>query len=189
MEEIWKDIVGYEGLYMVSNKGNVLSLPKKMNNGGYLKARILKNEINNGYCRVLLCKDKKHRHHRIHLLVAEAFQLDKNNYKRVNEYDIVSDKELIINHIDENKSNNNVDNLEWCTPKYNINYGECKKKIARALGKKVIQKKNGEIVNIFESISDCARKNDIDISPISLCCNKKIKQAYGYEWEFVDTIG
>lgn len=100
--EIWKDIYGYEGIYQVSNFGQVRRLCKNDN-------RIIKQEINRGYKRVCLSYKNVKKHFLVHRLVAFAFIPNPNNYP-------------IINHKDENKLNNNVDNLEWCTHQYNLNY-------------------------------------------------------------------
>ena len=105
--EIWKDIQGYEGLYQVSNYGNVKSLNYRMTG----KERILKSgKTVNGYLAVDLCKNGKRKHSLIHRLVAQAFLENPNNYPQVN-------------HKDENKQNNHVSNLEFCTSFYNMNYG------------------------------------------------------------------
>ena len=100
MKEIWKDIEGYEGRYKVSNKGRVYDnkLDKFI---GYESL---------GYMCVALCKDKKQKKCRVHRLVAQAFIPNPDNLP-------------VINHKDENKTNNCVENLEWCTVKYNTNYG------------------------------------------------------------------
>lgn len=108
MEEIWKDIEGYEGLYQVSNLGNVKSLRKRIDKGKchrYFDEKILKPiETNRGYLRVKLCKDRKIKKIRVHRLVAEAF---------------IKRPELEVNHIDGNKKNNKVENLEWVTQREN----------------------------------------------------------------------
>ena len=107
MKEIWKDIPEYEGLYQVSNLGNVRSL--NYNRTGEIK--LLKQGNVNGYKVVILYKDGKKKNYLVHRLVAIAFLPNPNNLP-------------IINHKDENPSNNNVNNLEWCTQAYNTNYGE-----------------------------------------------------------------
>ena len=121
--EIWKDIKGYEGLYQVSNLGRVKSLPKyhKTKSGYFSKERIIKTIRNDrGYLMVGLSKDWKKKKVFVHRLVAEAFIPNPNNYTQ-------------INHINEQeKDNNNVDNLEWCTCKYNCNYGTRNKRIREA---------------------------------------------------------
>ena len=112
--EKWKPIPGYEGLYEVSSYGRVKSLEKyRYNNGGkqLLKERILRPINNgNGYFMVRLYKNKTYKYYLIHRLVAEAFIPNPDNLP-------------IINHRDEDKTNNVTDNLEWCDAKYNSNYG------------------------------------------------------------------
>ena len=108
MEEIWKDIEGYEGLYQVSNQGNIKSL--NYNHTG--KEKILSTKDHHGYRRVTLYKDKKLKTFFVHVLVAKAFIENINTL-------IYTE----VNHIDENRSNNIYTNLEWCCPKYNCNYG------------------------------------------------------------------
>lgn len=129
MKEIWKDIKGYEGLYQVSNLGNIKSLEKECNASNQFgckfkvkkKEKILKQHINKfGYKRVTLYKDLKSKNYQVHRLVAEAFITNIDNLSQ-------------INHKDENKTNNNVDNLEWCSCSYNINYGKRNKIVSNKL--------------------------------------------------------
>ena len=109
--EIWKDIEGYEGLYQVSNKGRIKSLNRIDSRGRKVNEKILSSKPNNkGYLRVHLYKNGKRKPFSVHRLVAIAFIPNPNNL-------------LEVNHKDENKENNTVDNLEWCNRKYNTNYG------------------------------------------------------------------
>ena len=109
-DEVWKDIEGYEGLYQVSTCGNVKSLPKVRRNGTgtYIqKERLLKpSNTSTGYKKVELCKDGKRKSFKVHRLVAIAFIPNPDNKPEVN-------------HIDGNKINNNIDNLEWVTSSEN----------------------------------------------------------------------
>lgn len=107
--EIWKDIPEYEGKYQVSNLGRVKSLQRCGGTRFYNREYILNNYVNkkNGYVYVYLTKNNKSKNIRLHRLVAQAFIPNPNNYKQ-------------INHIDGNKENNCVDNLEWCDSSYNI---------------------------------------------------------------------
>lgn len=115
-QEIWKDVIGYEGQYQVSNKGNVRSLDRIDNIGRKQRGRTLKPSNNkDGYLHVGLSKNGTSKHKLIHRLVAEAFIPNPNNYPE-------------INHIDEDKVNNNVKNIEWCTREYNLNFGTARKR-------------------------------------------------------------
>lgn len=109
--EVWKDIVGYEGLYQVSNLGRVKSLKRnKANNYGKVPERVLKQQINKksgGYSQASLCKEGKYKVFFIHRLVARAFIHNPDN-------------KPVVNHKDGNKHNNCVGNLEWCTQKENV---------------------------------------------------------------------
>lgn len=145
MTEIWKSIQGYEGLYEVSNLGNVRGLDRPFRNKqgiAMMKGRVLTPfyDSKQGYYKVKLCKDGKHKNFRIHRLVALAFLENPFNYTDVN-------------HKDEDKTNNNVDNLEWCTRKYNNNYGTKPERTRKAMmgntnGKKTwYAKKQSEIEN------------------------------------------
>lgn len=119
--EEWKSVNGYEGIYMVSNNGRVKSLERVVKNSGSysgyikIKEKILKERKVGGkrkdkHLYVVLSKDGIEERKLIHRLVAEAFIPNELNLQQVN-------------HKDENPKNNNVENLEWCTSKYNTNYG------------------------------------------------------------------
>ena len=130
MTEIWKDIVGYEGLYQVSNLGNVKRLKGYKGRGkGYIvEEHIIQPSINSrGYQNVILCKNGKTKTFTMHRLVAIAFLYNSDNLPEVN-------------HKDEDKTNNCVDNLEWCTAKYNVNYGTRNKKCSDKWKLKRLQK-------------------------------------------------
>lgn len=126
--EEWKPVEEFEGLYEVSNFGRVRSLNhKRANRYSYYiqKGRILKSGLNKktGYWTVVLSKNGKYFTKRVHQLVAKAFIPNPNNYP-------------CVNHKDENKNNNKFDNLEWCTYKYNNNFGSRNKRISISLSKK-----------------------------------------------------
>ena len=124
MKEIWKDIEGYEGLYQVSNLGRVKSFPRIGTHARKIKIiKIMEDRI--GYKFIHLSKNNKQKRKSIHRLVAETFIPNPNNYP-------------CINHIDECKENNKVNNLEWCTYSYNNNYGT---KISRQREKIINNKK------------------------------------------------
>ena len=169
MEEIWKDIEGSEELYQVSNMGRVKSLRKNI---------ILKNQRARGYERVILCIKNSPKNYSVHRLVATAFVPNPDNLPQVN-------------HKDENKLNNCVDNLEWCTPKYNINYGTISiRKSQKQLNDKnkskpVLQYSlDGTFIKEWKSTKDVQRNLGFDNSHISACCKNIRKSAYGYLWKY-----
>lgn len=187
MEEIWKDIKGYEGLYQVSNIGRV----KSLNYNHTKKEKILKPiKDKKNYLYINLYKNVKIKHIKIHRLVAEAFIPNPNNYP-------------CVNHKDEDKSNNCVNNLEWCTYQYNNTYGTAIKRrventdwkeIGRKnkkillnredLSRKVYQyTKDGEFVKEYSSTAECGR-NGFSVTCISMCCLGKHKTHKGYIWSY-----
>lgn len=115
MNEVWKDIEGYEGLYQVSNLGNVRSL----NYGCTGEIKLLKQSTDCGYKRINLYKNGKRERYLVHRLVAMTFIPNLDNLP-------------MVNHKDEDKSNNNVNNLEWCTREYNMNYGTIKERLSES---------------------------------------------------------
>lgn len=180
--EIWKPIDGYENLYEVSNYGRVKSLGNGKSNNS--KERFLKaSKEGNGYLRVGLSKDGKKKDFKVHRLVASAFIENPNNLPQ-------------INHIDEDKQNNHVSNLEWCTAEYNNNYGTHNERVAKSLtgvfntkvSKAVFQyTKQGEFIAEFPSVSEVQRQLGYPIQHISHCCLGKRKSANGYIWRYKET--
>ena len=175
--EVWKDIDGYDGKYQVSNYGNVRSF-SKWKNGELLTPGISKT----GYYFVNLVRfgRKKIDCHRVHRLVAKAFLENPQELPEVN-------------HIDGNKLNNNISNLEWCSRKANIQHAFDIGLIPRRVGKKnylskaVIQKsKNGDFIKEWDSVADIHRCLGYSQNSIVCCCNKKPKYhtAYGFVWEY-----
>jgi hypothetical protein len=135
---MWKDINNYEGLYLISDKGQVKSLKSN---------KILKPfysgkgyNVGQGYATVALWKDGKRKMRRIHRLVAEHFIPNPNNYKEVN-------------HKDEDKTNNCAENLEWCTRQYNVNYGTTKERMIQSQHNKPILQCDieGNIIKRYKS--------------------------------------
>lgn len=165
MVEVWKDIDVYEGLYQVSNLGNV----KSLNYNHTSKERILKPGANTkGYLKVTLCKDRKVNDYSIQQLVADAFIPNPNGYS-------------CVNHKDENKLNNCVDNLEWCSHKYNANYGTRNKRIAEKLSIPVYCL---ELDKIFTSAKEACRITGVHQGNITLCLKGKRNTAGGYHWAY-----
>lgn len=178
MREEWKDIAGYEGLYQVSNLGNVKSIDHYNTNGFkeiLYKGRMLKFNVGkNGYLSVMLCKNGKTKRHYVHRLVAQAFIPNPDNLPEVN-------------HKDEVSIHNFVDNLEWCDRYYNLNYGTLQKRSAVSRGHKVLQyDKDGKLMNEFYSTRQAEKfigKNGANTA-VSECCKGKRKTAYGYIWRY-----
>ena len=168
MIEVWKDIKGYEGEYKVSNLGRVKSL-KYMNTRQEQLLSLCKDSY--GYLQVGLWKLGKVKMFKVHRLVATTF-ID-------NPDDLQS-----INHIDENKLNNCVENLEFCTIKYNNKYGSRLKRVSISQAKKVFQyDKNLNLIKIWESGQEAQRKG-FSSGNISNCCNGKLNQYKGYIWSY-----
>ena len=177
-EEIWKDIPNYEG-YQISNLGRVKSLKRTYR----IKEKILKTAIiRNGYYIVSLCKNSKVRHYYVHRLVWEAFngQIPEN---------------MQVNHINEIKTDNRLENLNLMTPKENTNWGTRNERIAKKnsiilknrkdLSKVVLQfTLDNILVKEYPSIHQAERETGFAQPNISACCNGRLKQAYGYIWKY-----
>ena len=164
MKEIWKDILGYEGLYRVSNWGRVWSCRKN---------KILKlHTCQSDYVYIGLHKDGKVKSYKIHRLVAQTFIPNPNNLPEVN-------------HIDEDKSNNRWDNLEWCDHKTNCNHGT---RIARCAAGNSKPVKCIETGVIYSSATEAGKQLGIDQGWICNCINKKnrCRSTYGLHWEYVE---
>lgn len=181
--EIWKDVAGYDGKYQVSNYGNVKS------NSRWKKGALLKGGMcgNPGpYRFVVLVKSSRAdaKNFYIHRLVAEHFLDNPNGYKEVN-------------HKDGNTLNNMVDNLEWCSRKYNAEHAsktgllskshEFETGAKNARSKPVLQiDKRGNVVKEWDSVNQIQRETTYLASSIFCCCNhrKGYKSAYGFRWEY-----
>ena len=187
--EVWKDIEGFEGLYQVSNLGRIKSLPKK--NGCCIQKneKIMKQFDNkNGYLCLSLSKNNKWKTYVVHQLVANAF-LDRNNFKSMNyeNKEKININKLDINHKNENKKDNRVENLEYCTRSYNNCYRNKIKIITDKISKKVNQYDlQGNFIKMWKSTREVERTLGINHTSISFCCNGKYKKAGGYIWKYVD---
>ena len=172
-----KPIIGYEGLYEITDDGVVFSVDRYTKDGKHLKRKEVKGgKCSNGYEFVCLRKDGVNHNCLKHRLVAEAFISNPNNLP-------------VVNHKDGNIHNNNVYNLEWCTQKYNINYGTGIAKRAKTQSKKVLQfKPDGTFVKEWESIINVQRNLGFCQSHISKCCRGKYAHAYGYIWKYKKEI-
>ncbi|MBR3164001.1 HNH endonuclease [Candidatus Saccharibacteria bacterium] len=178
MSEIWKAVPGYEGKYEVSDQGRVRSLPhivtmKKINAKSYpyyFKGKILKPYVGKGgYLYVSLVIKREY----VHRLVAMAFIPNPDNLPQVN-------------HKDENKQNNIVSNLEWCTQKYNLKYGTGQERRHKQLKVPVIATDKDGSEYRFESITEAAGKTGAGSRHIAYCCRgvKRYRTAGGYRWRY-----
>lgn len=163
-----KDIKDYEGLYAVTSCGRVWSYRSQMFLSPYTDVR--------GYLRVDLYQNKSKKSCKVHRLVAEAYIPNSNNLEQVN-------------HKDENKQNNCINNLEWCDAYYNNHYGSHSQKISLSLkgntraSKKVLCVETGII---YESGMDAYRRTGISNVCISHALNGKSKTAGGFHWRYAD---
>ena len=152
-----KDVVGYEGLYAVTSCGKVWSY----RNECFLKPKTR----GRGYLTVNLWKDGGFKTKRIHRLVAEAYIPNPDNLPQVN-------------HRDENKTNNCLQNLEWCDASYNNNYGTRIEKIKKPILQFTL---DGEFVREWPSASDVSKEVQ---SNIVTCLKGRYKTAYGFVWKY-----
>lgn len=183
LNEYWKDVNNYEGLYQVSNLGRIRSLDRvvkqknRFNNyqNVLYKGRVLKpQKQKNGYYIIGLHKNNKTERKLLHRLVAETFTENPNNYK-------------YINHKDSNIYNNSVNNLEWCTQSYNIKYAyETGRKIPPHQRKVVQKTLNDTVLCEYKSIMEAFRKTGIQATNISKCCRKLREMAGGYKWQYTE---
>lgn len=170
--EEWRPVVGYEGLYEVSSFGRVRSLIGKGK-----ERKLVKDE--KGYLNVVLCKNGIYKGKKAHRLVAEAFIPNPENLPEVN-------------HRDEDKTNNAVWNLEWCSMDYNIHYGTGiqrradKQKYLKMKPIRVFKYPSMEFLGVFQSITEAAKKFNCSLSGISNVLHKKqyYHQTGGYFFEF-----
>lgn len=162
---IWKDINGFEGLYKISSNGDVLSL----NFNGKRIKRIMNGSFDkDGYRYVDLSKDKFKRKYKVHRLVAINFISNPNNYP-------------CINHKDENKQNNCVENLEWCDVLYNNNYGNRKNKIYKPILQYDLEM---NLVKRWKSAKEASDSLGIFSTHITKCAKEKSKSSHGFIWKY-----
>lgn len=178
--EIWKDVFGYEGLYRVSNMGNVKSLGNGLT---HKTEKILKPHKSRKYIKVILSKNGVVKNHLVHKIEWEAF------YGEIPEG-------YQVNHIDEKPENNRLDNLCLMTPKENCNWGTRNERVSKKQindsnkSKPVIQYDlNGNYIKEYPSAHEIERQLGFDNGHISKCCNGKLKKTYGYIWRFKENYG
>lgn len=168
-EETWKDIRGFEGHYQISDKGRIKSIIRK----NRLSERILSPYMTKrGYLQVKLCIRGTTFPLSIHRAVAECFIPNPNNLPQ-------------INHKDENKKNNNVENLEWCTNTYNNMYGTVKERRTFTCSKGVLQKDLDEkVVGDFKSLNEAVKCTGYTKSSIAKCCRGESETYKGFIWKY-----
>ena len=180
-EEKWKNIPGYEGLYQASTRGNIRGLTRVSGKGKSARTveeTILKGSIDrSGHRKVELWKDGKKKSHKVHRLVAETFKKNPKN------------KEL-VGHIDGNKLNNRVENLEYMTRDEVAlllkRFSPEKLKPSEKRLKKVSRRVRRSDGKMFNSVSEAARYVGSHKQNIIQCCQGKINKAKGWGWEYVD---
>lgn len=175
--ETWRAVKGYEGMYEVSNMGRVRTLHTNDSYPRDREGRVLCAQLDNrGRYSVALCKNGKCKRMQVHRLVAMAFLPNPNNYP-------------VVNHKDENPQNNTVENLEWCTTKYNLHYSNVPKKMKAAAVKKqqkavLMYDKKGNFIREFESATKAAEYVGDFQQNVSKNCYGQTKSVKGYSFKF-----
>lgn len=175
MMEIWKDIEGTNGKYMVSNLGRV----KNTKRGNFLKPR----PKSDGYVGVHYYVNNKECNKTIHRLVAEHFLPIPKELEHLK-----GTQHLQVNHINEDKTDNRVENIEWCSAKYNSNYGTRIKRRIEKVNKPVLQfTKDGDFLAKYESAKDASIKlRGCESGRICDCLKGRTDLTYGYRWGYAD---
>lgn len=166
MEEIWKDVPGFEGLYQVSNYGQIKSTPRRGTAGGIMKGHADRK----GYINITLRKDGIQYTQKLHRLIAITFISNPHNYPEVN-------------HRDENKQNNRVDNLEWCTTSYNHEYGTRTLRASTHCGKPIRCVETGVE---YQGAKWASKEMGIDASGITKALKNPNRTCGGYHWQYVE---
>ena len=156
-----RDIKDYEGLYAITEDGNVYS---------YISKKYLKPTLDKGYYRITLYKNGKIKRYLIHRLVAEAFIPNPDNLP-------------CVNHLDEDKKNNCVSNLEWCSYEYNNNYGTRTERVSKKLFKSIYCI---ELDRTFDGATQAARELNLDQGSITKCCQGKRKTTGGFHFRYTE---
>lgn len=189
MNEIWKDIEGYEGIYQVSSLGRVRSLPRVVyirhqsgkvwprEEKGIIMAQKLQNTDRLQVCLRKVVDGKRHRRtFYVHRLVAVAFVPNPDN-------------KSTVNHINEDHHDNRAENLEWMTKKENNQYGTHSERCGKALRMSVEQlTADGKHIAYFDSISQAATETGCPISSIHRCCRGEQENTKGYKWRYNTTF-
>ena len=170
--ETWKNLEGYEGYYKVSSEGRV---------SGW-RGNVLKPQArSHGYLSVWLYKDGEKKQFSVHRLVAQTFIPNPDNLPEVN-------------HLDEDKTNNKVSNLQWCDRCYNVNYGTAQQR--RSLKTRnnshskpvAMYTKDGELIKVFPSLGEATRSGFAGGNVLH-CIQGKYSHAYGYIWKYAPNGG
>ncbi len=166
----WREVVGYEGLYLVSDEGEVYSLPRVLNNGrgSFVRRGQMLKPGKRGrygvlYKFVVLSDGEKTRQLSVHRLVADAFVPNPSGFD-------------VVNHIDRNSLNNRADNLEWCTQQYNNEYGHNRPVCQYTL--------DGELVARYKNIVSASKITHISRTAINNALTGWSKTAGRYIWEY-----
>lgn len=173
MQEIWKEILNTNGIYFISNLGRIKSTERKVKFGN--RERIVKEKIlkpikhKGGYLYININK----KHYFIHRLVAQAFIPNPQNLPQ-------------INHKDENKTNNQVFNLEWCDSLYNMNYGTAKKRKIQTYSNHYCNVLNIDTGKIYLNPKEASKDTGIHNDAISRVCRGEAKTAGGYHWRYIN---
>lgn len=180
----WRPVVGYEGLYEVSDKGEVRALERSFTDSigrkTMKKARLLNGRVSgHGYIRITLEKDGQPKTYNVHRLVAEAFIPNPSMLS-------------FVNHKDENKLNNNVSNLEWCTAKYNCNYGTRNERMTEKLratckaSKPIVATTADGKKEYYKSAHEAGRILGHVHTGITNALNGRTHSAYGRTWAYAE---
>lgn len=175
--EVWVEIP-FNPDYSISNYGRVKSnirYRKNKDSFRVVKTRILKQKITKqGYLQITLRDStNSYKSYLTHRLVGHVYLKNKNEYSQ-------------INHIDENKTNNSVENLEWCSASYNMNFGERAKNFSDSTSRKIVQKdKTGKIISVHKSIKHVASKLKYSKNSLYKCCSGKQESHKGFFWEYL----
>lgn len=183
LNEEWRNIEGYEGLYQVSNYGRVKSLDRLVNQKHYsgcntkhlYKGKILKlRKSYNGYIFAYLTKNKIQKKYLVHRLVARAFLKRESN-------------EDYVNHLNCDLTNNTVENLEWCTQSHNIKYAyDNNTKMPPHMRKVNQYDLLGNFVKQYDSLNEASRCTGTYSANIRKCCLGKRNQTGGYKWKYTE---
>lgn len=185
-------MVGYEGKYQVSDQGRVKSMPILNDPANYRPYEKIMTPVMDltGYYRVHLRRNGESHRHSVHKLVIVAFKPVPEHLRS-----LIGTRRLQINHINEDKSDNRLCNLEWCDAKYNSNYGTAQeRKQLSHKAKNTLHSRatvaqyntEGNLIKVWESMCEVARQTGFSVGNISSCCRGVYKQAYGYIWRYLD---